>query len=55
MMNIPDIWFFMPNGDILGVVSPYLLLKKPEKFVEVGNKALKDAEVKRNNNPFDSV
>ena len=51
MMNMyPTYGFFMPNGDILGVVSPYLLAQKPEKFVEVGNKALKDAEVKRNNN-----
>lgn len=32
------------------MVSPYLLAQKPEKFEEVGNKALKDAEVKRNNN-----
>ena len=51
MMNMyPTYGFFMPNGDILGVVSPYLLAQKPEKFEEVGNKALKDAEVKRNNN-----
>ena len=50
MMNMyPTYGFFMPNGDILGVVSPYLLAQKPEKFVEVGNKALEDAEVKRNN------
>lgn len=50
MMNMyPTYGFFMPNGDILGVVSPFLLAQKPEKFMEVGNKALKDAVVKRNN------
>ena len=50
MMNMyPTYVFFMPNGDILGVVSPFLLAQKPEKFMEVGNKALKDAVVKRSN------
>lgn len=50
MMNMyPTYGFFMPNGDILGVVSPFLLAQKPEKFMEVGNKALKDAVVKRSN------
>ena len=50
MMNMyPSYGFFMPNGDILGVVSPFLLAQKPEKFMEVGNKVLKDAVVKRNN------
>ena len=50
MMNMyPTYGFFMPNGDILGVVSPFLLAQKLEKFMEVGNKALKDAVVKRNN------
>ena len=50
MMNMyPTYGFFMPNGDILGVVSPFLLAQKPEKFMEVGNKVLKDAVVKRNN------
>ncbi len=50
MMNMyPTYGFFMPNGDILGVISPYILAQKPEKFIEVGNKALKDAAVKRSN------
>ena len=50
VMNMyPTYGFFMPNGDILGVVSPFLLAQKPEKFMEVGNKVLKDAVVKRNN------
>ena len=44
----PTHGFFMPNGGYSWVVSPSLV--KTEKFVEVGNKALKDAEVKRNNN-----
>ena len=36
MMNMyPTYGFFMPNGDILGVVSPYLLAQKI--FVNITN------------------
>lgn len=50
VMNMyPTYGFFMPDGDILGVVSPFLLAQKPEMFLERGQKAVKDAEVKRNN------
>lgn len=50
VMNMyPTYGFFMPNGDILGVVSPYTLTKKPELFVEAGEKAVKNAVVKREN------
>ncbi len=50
VMNMyPTYGFFMPDGNILGVVSPFILAQKPEKFLEVGQKAVKDAEVKRNN------
>ncbi|MEI3421061.1 MAG: hypothetical protein V8R91_08465 [Butyricimonas faecihominis] len=31
VMNMyPTYGFFMPNGDILGVISPFILAKKPE-------------------------
>ena len=50
MMNMyPTYGFFMPNGDILGVISPFILAKKPEAFLETGQKAVKAAEVKRSN------
>lgn len=50
VMNMyPTYGFFMPDGDILGVVSPFILVQKPEMFLERGEKAVKDAEVKRNN------
>ena len=50
VMNMyPTYGFFMPDGDILGTVSPFLLAQKPELFLERGEKAVKDAEVKRNN------
>ena len=51
MMNMyPTYGFFMPNGDILGVISPYLLAQKPELFLPAGEKAVKAAEEKRSNN-----
>lgn len=50
VMNMyPTYGFFMPNGDILGTVSPYKLAKDPMALVQTGEKALKIAEVKRNN------
>lgn len=50
MMNMyPTYGFFMPNGDLLGVVSPYLLAQKPELFMEKGEQAVKTAQVKRSN------
>ena len=50
VMNMyPTYGFFMPNGDILGTVSPFLLAKNPELFLERGKKAWEQAEVKRNN------
>lgn len=53
VMNMyPTYGFFMPDGDILGTVSPFLLAQKPELFLERGEKAVKDAEVKRNNKRF---
>lgn len=50
VMNMyPTYGFFMPNGDILGTVSPFLLVKNPELFLERGKKALEVAKVKRQN------
>ena len=50
VMNMyPTYGFFMPNGDILGTVSPFLLAKNPELFLARGKKAWEQAEVKRNN------
>ncbi len=50
VMNMyPTFGFFMPNGDILGTVSPYVLEKDPTALITAGEKALKAAEVKRNN------
>lgn len=50
VMNMyPTYGFFMPNGDILGTASPYVLMKDPMNLVKVGEKALKAAEIKRNN------
>ena len=50
VMNMyPTYGFFMPDGDILGVVSPFILAQKPEVFLEKGQKAVKEAEVKRSN------
>lgn len=50
VMNMyPTYGFFMPNGDILGVVSPFILAKEPMKLVETGKKALEAATVKRQN------
>ncbi len=50
VMNMfPTFGFFMPNGDILETVSPYILMKEPTTLLTAGEKALKAAEVKRNN------
>lgn len=50
VMNMyPTYGFFMPNGDILGVVSPFTLSKEPMKLVEKGKTALEAAAVKRQN------
>lgn len=50
VMNMyPTYGFFMPNGDILGVVNPFILAQKPEAFLEVGQKAVASAEVKKSN------
>lgn len=39
VMNMyPTYAFFMPNGDILGTVSPFLLPKNPELFLERGKR-----------------
>ncbi|MFR5358171.1 MAG: hypothetical protein ACLTHQ_07780 [Odoribacter splanchnicus] len=35
---VSDLWFFMPNGDILGMVSPFLLAKNPELFLKEGKR-----------------
>lgn len=49
-MNMyPTYGFFMPNGDILGVVSPYALAQEPRKLIEKGEEVLKAAAVKRSN------
>ena len=51
VMNMyPTYGFFMPNGDILGVVSPYALAQEPRKLIEKGEEVLKAAAVKRSNN-----
>mgnify|MGYP003543607476 FL=1 len=50
VMNMyPTFGFFMPNGNILGTISPYALEKDPTALITAGKKALKAAEVKRNN------
>lgn len=50
VMNMyPTYGFFMPNGDILNVVSPFLLTKNPELLRYTAEKALEKAAVKRNN------
>lgn len=50
MMNMyPTYAFLMPNGDLLGVVSPFLLDKNPALFLEKAEAFLKDAEVKWSN------
>lgn len=51
VMNMyPTYGFFMPNGDILGTVSPFLLIKDPQLLVQRGEKAVEAAAVKRSNN-----
>lgn len=50
VMNMyPTYGFFMSNGDILGVVSPYTLAQEPRKLIEKGEEVLKAAAVKRSN------
>lgn len=50
VMNMyPTYGFFMPDGDILGVVSPFSLTKDPQLLVKKGEEFLKAAEVKRAN------
>jgi len=49
-MNMyPTYAFLMPNGDLLGVVSPYLLIKDPDLFIEKASQAVTQAEEKRKN------
>lgn len=50
VMNMyPTYGFFMPNGDILGVASPFVLAKDPQVLVQKGEEALKMAVTKRAN------
>lgn len=50
MMNMYPVYaFFMPYGDLLTIASPYTVSTNPYTLVEAGEKALKMAEVKRNN------
>jgi thioredoxin-related protein len=49
-MNMyPTYAFMMPNGDLLGVVSPYALDKDPSLFLERANGALEQAREKWSN------
>lgn len=49
-MNMyPTYAFLMPNGDMLGVVSPYLLAKEPELFLKKGSEFMEKAKEKWNN------
>lgn len=49
-MNMyPTYAFMMPNGDLLGVVSPYALDKNPSLFLERANGALAQAHEKWSN------
>ena len=49
-MNMyPTYAFMMPNGDLLGVVSPYALDKNPSLFLEKANGALAQAQEKWSN------
>lgn len=50
MMNMYPVYaFFMPYGDLLSIVSPYTVAGNPQALVEAGEKAMKLAQVKRNN------
>lgn len=49
MYMYPALAFFMPNGDILGVASPFLAMKDPLVLLKAGEKAMQAAEVKRQN------
>jgi len=49
-MNMYPVYaFMMPDGDLLAVVSPYLLSKNPEIFIEKAKSALTAAKEKWNN------
>ena len=49
MFMYPTYAFFMPNGDILGVVHPGEVQQEAAKFIQKGEKAMEDAKVKRAN------
>lgn len=49
MFMYPAYAFFMPNGDILEVASPFMAMKDPEVILKAGEQALKAAAVKRQN------
>lgn len=49
MYMYPTYAFFMPNGDILGVASPFLAMKDPALLLKAGEKALESAKIKRQN------
>ncbi len=49
MYMYPTYAFFMPNGDILEVVSPFHAMKEPGKLLAAGEKALSAAAIKRQN------
>lgn len=50
LMNMYPVYaFFMPYGDLLATASPYKVTGDPLVLVEAGEKALRVAEVKRNN------
>ncbi len=49
MFMYPAYAFFMPNGDILGVASPFKVTREPQELLSVGEKALQAAQVKRQN------
>lgn len=50
LLNEPPLYaFFMPYGDLLEVVSPADAVTNPQLLTESGERALKCAEVKRNN------
>lgn len=49
MFMYPAYAFFMPNGDILGVASPFKVMKEPQELLAAGEKALQAAQIKRQN------
>lgn len=52
MYMYPAYAFFMPNGDILGVASPFLAMKDPAVLLKAGEKAWESAKIKRQNSRF---